>query len=113
MYLYIIHEREFINTNENIYKFNYTNKNINLFMNKIPKNSNIFLFTYINDNDINIYSIIINKFKKYFNQRTDINDSYFEGDINLMIEIINYSLYNSVYSKYKNIIKDNIYWWDD
>ena len=113
MYLYIIREREFINTNENIYKFNYTDKNINLFMSKIPKNSNIFLFTYINDDDINIYSIIINKFKKYFNQRTDINESYFEGDISLMIEIINYYLYNSVYNKYKNIIKDNIYWWDD
>ena len=29
------------------------------------------------------------------------------------MDLINYILYNKIYNKYKNIIKNDIYWWED
>jgi len=115
MYLYLLHEREFININQNIYKLHFTNNNINLFINEIPKNSNILLFYYIDMNkiNINIFNIILKRFIKYFKQRNDIGENYFEGNLDMMIEIINDILYNKIYIEYKNMVKENIYWWEN
>ena len=35
----------------------------------------------------------------------------FEGNVNLMIEIINDILYNTIYYRYKGIRQDDDYWW--
>ena len=112
MYIYILHEREFLNLNQDIYKIFYTNNNINIFLNEIPKNSNILLFHYIEEN-IDIIDIIIKNIKRYFIQEHKIGENYFKGDISNIMDLINYILYNKIYNKYKNIIKNDIYWWED
>ena len=113
MYLYILHEREFINLNKNIYKFDLTVENINNFINIIPKNSNIFFFTYINDQNISIIDNILKIFKLKFENKINIGEKYFEGNIEYMIEIINNILYNNIYKNYKKEINNNIYWWEE
>ena len=112
IYIYILHEREFLNLYQDIYKIYYTKNNINIFMNEIPKGSNILLFHYIEKNN-NIIEVILKNLRKYFKEDNNIGEKYFKGDINSIIELINYILYNKIYDKYKNIIKNDIYWWDD
>ena len=78
MYLSIIHERSFINRNENIYKICYIEYNISEFINKIPENSNILFYQYLeyniidnfNDN-INILNEIINIYKSIFLEKIE------------------------------------------
>jgi hypothetical protein len=113
MYLYILYEREFINLNKNIYKIDLTSNNLNIFINTIPKNSNIYFFSYINDENISIIEYILKIFRSKFKNIIDIGENYFEGEVKLMIEIINHILYNKIYKDYKIQIKDNIYWWED
>jgi hypothetical protein len=112
IYIYILHEREFLNLNQDIYKIYYTTNNINIFMNEIPKGSNILLFQHISKNN-NIIEIILKNLRKYFIEENKIGEKYFKGDVDSIIELINYILYNKVYNKYKNIIKNDVYWWDD
>ena len=73
MYISIIHEIPFINRNENIYKICYVEYNIHELINKIPKNSNILFYQYLDDNiidnfnnNINIFNKIINIYKTIF-----------------------------------------------
>ena len=112
IYIYILHEREFLNLNQDIYKIYYTTNNINIFISEIPKGSNILLFHYIEENN-NIIEIILKNLRKYFKEENKFGEKYFKGDINNIIDLINYILYNKIYDKYKNIIKNDIYWWED
>ena len=118
MYISIIHERSFINKNKNIYKICYIEYNISDFINKIPENSNILFYQYLDenvidnfDNNINILNKIINIYKSIFVEKIEYGENYFEGNVNLMIEIINDILYNTIYNKYKGIRQDDDYWW--
>jgi hypothetical protein len=118
MYLSIIHERPFINSNKNIYKICWVEYNIYEFINKIPENSNILFYQYLEyniidnfDNNINILNKIINIYKSIFVEKIEYGENYFEGNVNLMIEIINDILYNTIYNNYKGIRQDDDYWW--
>lgn len=118
MYLSIIHERPFININKNIYKISYIEYNISNFINQIPENSNILFYQYLENNiidnfddNINILNKIINIYKSIFVEKIEYGENYFEGNVNLMIEIINDILYNTIYNKYKGIMQDDDYWW--
>jgi len=118
MYLSIIHERSFINSNKNIYKICWVEYNISEFINKIPENSNILFYQYLADNiidnfnnNINILNEIINIYKTIFVEKIEYGENYFEGNVHLMIEIINAILYNTIYNNYKGIRQDDDYWW--
>jgi hypothetical protein len=86
-YLYLLQEREFIKTKENVYKVGRTEKENHSRFNQYPKGS-VLLFQMICNNCKSIERQIINLFKEKFIQRKDIGNEYFEGDFQLMIDII-------------------------
>ena len=83
-YIYLLQEREFIKTNEYIYKIGRTKKENTHRFNQYPKGS-ILLFQMICNNCENIERQIIEQFKIKFNHRKDTGNEYFEGDYKIMI----------------------------
>ncbi len=106
-YIYLLQEREFIKTNENIYKVGRTKKENYKRFNQYPKGS-VLLFQMICNNCENIERDIIEKFKKKFNQRKDIGNEYFEGDYKTMIDIIYNIIKNEICIDIKQIQTDEI-----
>ena len=86
-YIYLLQEREFIKTNENIYKIGMTKKQNNKRFNQYPKGS-ILLFQMICNDCVFIEKQLIKIFKETFIKRIDIGNEYFEGIYNDMINII-------------------------
>jgi hypothetical protein len=86
-YIYLLQEREFIKTKENIYKVGRTEKENHSRFNQYSKGS-VLLFQMICNDCKSIERQIINLFKEKFIQRKDIGNEYFEGDFQLMIDII-------------------------
>lgn len=103
-YIYLLQEREFIKTKENIYKVGKTSKENHKRFNQYPKGS-ILLFQIICENCHKIEKQIITKFKEEFKQRTDIGSEYFEGDYKSMIDVIYISIKNE--KVVKHISLDN------
>jgi hypothetical protein len=97
-YIYLLQEREFIKTKENIYKVGRTKKENYQRFNQYPKGS-ILLFQMICNNCENIETQIIKQFKEKFNQQKNIGNEYFEGDCNMMIDIIYSTIKNETYIK--------------
>lgn len=86
-YIYLIKEREFIKTNENIIKIGKT-KQPNLGrMNQYPKGS-MLLCQVSCPNCDSAEIALINIFRDRYQQRRDIGNEYFEGDQDDMVEII-------------------------
>jgi hypothetical protein len=85
-YIYIIKEREFINTNENVYKIG-SSMSVNENMSYIPRGSNIHMMVKV-ENAANVEEEIITQLKKCKSliHYSCIGDEYFQGDI---ITIIN------------------------
>jgi hypothetical protein len=94
-YIYLLQEREFIKTNENIYKVGRTKKENHERFNQYPKGS-VLLFQMICNDCENIEKMLIKKFKERFNQRKDIGNEYFEGDYEIMIDIIYSTIKNEM-----------------
>jgi hypothetical protein len=90
-YVYLIIEREFIKTKENIYAIGKTTQPTKRFT-QYPKGSNLIKLEKVS-NCHNCETIIKKEFAKNFIQRKDIGTEYFEGDINdmciLMSDICN------------------------
>lgn len=86
-YIYLLQEREFIKTNENIYKVGRTAQVNHARFNDYPKGS-ILLFQIICSNCKDIEKQIILALTTNFKQRKDIGTEYFEGNYNSMIDII-------------------------
>jgi hypothetical protein len=86
-YIYLLIEREFIKTNENIYKIGKTQQENFLRFTQYPKGSNLLLFLNCKNCDILEFEIL-KDFKKHFIQRKDIGKEYFEGDKEEMIKHI-------------------------
>jgi hypothetical protein len=83
----LLQEREFIKTNENIYKIGMS-RVINLGrFNQYPKGSILLYQSHCNDCK-SIESILIKIFKTKFIHRSDIGNEYFEGNHKDMIDII-------------------------
>jgi hypothetical protein len=101
-YIYLLQEREFLKTKENIFKVGMTTKLNHKRFNQYPKSS-ILLFQIICQNCKDIEKIIIEKFKNIFKIRKDIGNEYFEGDYLNMIDII----YTTVKQENNNIINNN------
>jgi len=101
-YIYILKEREFIKTNEDIYKIGKTRQdNLGRF-NNYPNGSSLYLQYFCNNSDF-IELRIIDSFKENFIQRLDIGREYFEGNIDEMMNNI-YHIRN----QYSKLSKDEI-----
>lgn len=87
-FIYIIQEREFIKTNESIYKIGKTKKDLRTRMNGYPKNSKVLYFTKVDDCSI-IESKMITTFDTIFDNAKDIGREYYSGNIDDMIKIAN------------------------
>jgi hypothetical protein len=86
-YIYLLQEREFIKTNEIIYKIGKTKQDNLKRLNNYPKGSSLII--QIKCNDCNKYErIILNRFKEKFIQKKEIGNEYFMGDCNDMIDLI-------------------------
>lgn len=78
-HLYLIKEREFIKTNENIYKIGKT-KNIKNRMPSYPKDSRVYVIYYCASDIHKVEKELIKEFDKLFKKRTDIGNEYYETD---------------------------------
>ena len=87
-YIYLILEREFIKTNENIYKIGRSNQNNDKRIKQYPNNSKLILQTICLDCHFS-ENKIISLFKTKYIHRNDIGHEYFEGDVFEMRKDIN------------------------
>jgi hypothetical protein len=84
--LYLIHTREFISTNKEIYKIGRSS-NITNILNHYPNGSKILL-AMINKNSIQCKKKLIKQFKLTFTQKQFYGNEYFEGDVDEMINMM-------------------------
>ena len=92
-YVYLIQEREFIKTSENIFKVGKSKQENNKRINQYPKQSKLIL-QIVCDNCDELEKKLINIFKYKYNHRKDIGNEYFEGDHEDMIKNIFYTRNN-------------------
>ncbi len=96
-HIYMIQEREFIKTNENIYKIGKS-KNIVNRMPAYPKHSKIFLIFYIPYNVNKLEKYIIENCDKIFICRSDIGREYYECSSNSMIQLLETIMKTYIYT---------------
>ena len=104
--VYLVKEREFTKTNENIIKVGYSNQEHLKRFKQYPKDS-ILLCQVFTENGKLCESKILDEFKIQFKHRKDIGNEYFEGDYNLMRKLI-IEIVDKVESDNKNFNKDII-----
>ena len=94
-HIYIVKEREFIKTNENVFKIGRS-KNVVHRMPGYPKNSRIYSIVYApNVNEVE--KQLIDHFDQIFIKRTDIGNEYYEcseNDIMKQCSILIHNLYH-------------------
>jgi hypothetical protein len=86
-YIYLIKEREFIKTEEEIYKIGRSSQYNAKRINQYPNGSIILLIIFCG-NSGEIEKCLIIEFKKLFKQRRDIGLEYFEGCFLKMRDVI-------------------------
>jgi hypothetical protein len=97
-YIYLLQEREFIKTEENIFKIGKTTKNNLQRFSQYPKGSKL-LYQFVCDDCHTTENILLEIFKKEFKQRTDIGREYFEGDYKIMGDTIYENIRKTTYIK--------------
>lgn len=102
-FIYIIKEREFKNSNQDIYKIGRT-KNYKQRFSQYPKNSEIIGVIQTN-NTVKIEREIINVLKKHLCQRKDIGYEYFEGNKELILKYVKEIIKS--FGNYVEIYKEN------
>jgi len=86
-YIYLLQEREFIKTNEPIYKIGKTKQECLKRIINYPNGTKLII--QIECNDCDTYEkLLITKFKKNFIHKNDIGNEYFYGNRFKMINII-------------------------
>ena len=83
-HVYIIHEREFVNSGQPIYKIGKT-VNPKSRMGSYPKGSNIKILLDVNDCHES-EKLLIAKFDETFVNRPDVGREYYQGEIKSMIK---------------------------
>jgi hypothetical protein len=112
-YVYLLQEREFIKTNEKIYKIGMTTKPNHTRFNQYPKGS-ILLFQIICNDCCSLEKQILSNFKSKFILRKDIGNEYFEGNFTEMIFIISdvviksYQIHDDTVTQSDNIHDDTV-----
>ena len=94
-YIYLLQEREFIKTKENIYKLGKSRQENTARVKQYPKGSKLIIQLQCKNCD-NTETALIKIFKESFKQRTDIGTEYFEGDKYEMCNIIYNYINNDV-----------------
>lgn len=109
-YIYLLHEREFINSNKMIYKIGRSTQNNLTRFKQYPKGS-ILLFQMICNNCTTTENNLIHLFNTKYIKRSDIGNEYFEGDFKLMIfdifSFINISNLPNLQTVSNNLIQIN------
>ena len=82
-YVYLLQEREFINSGQSVYKIGRTKQLNDKRFKQYPKNSMLLLQTICNNCTI-CENQIMNTFKQKYIHRVDIGSEYFEGDFKEM-----------------------------
>ena len=93
-YIYLLQLREFVKTNEDIYKVGMTSQENEGRFRGYPKGS-VLLFQDSCENFKEAEKQILKKFKTSFTQMTDIGTEYFKGDLRQMKDIV-HTIVNSV-----------------
>jgi hypothetical protein len=83
-YIYLLQEREFIKTNENIYKIGKSKQENTKRISSYPKGSKL-LFQIICNNCDDLETKLINRFKQICIHKKEIGNEYFQGDCYKMI----------------------------
>ena len=83
-YIYILREREFVNSNQNVYKIGRTQDWIKRYR-QYPKQTEV-LFVIKTIESQRKENDIVNLLKKLTTQRIDIGREYFESDINIIVD---------------------------
>lgn len=86
-YIYLLQEREFIKTKENIYKIGMTKKENFTRFNQYPKGS-VLLFQMICNNCQEMEKQVLKLFREKFVQKLEIGNEYFQGNYTDMIDVI-------------------------
>lgn len=87
-YIYILHEREFLVSGEELYKIGRTEDIIRRFQ-EFPKGSQLkFMIDVPTDKVVNMETKILRIFRKKYTQREDIGTEYFAGNIKCMMQSI-------------------------
>ena len=86
-HVYLLREREFIRTNEPIFKIGKTTQKINRRFSGYPKNSEIYFVLKVTCCDT-FETSMIRIFDQKFHQETTIGREYYRGDISHMIQTI-------------------------
>jgi hypothetical protein len=103
-YIYLLQEREFIKTNENIYKVGMTKQENLKRLKQYPKDS-VLLFQMICINCNDMEKKVITLFKQHFKVEKCIGNEYFRGDYKIMIDFI-YSCIKSEQEENIKVIKE-------
>lgn len=94
-HIYILSEREFINSGQNVYKIGMT-ENIVKRMRKLRKGKQLLLAIYTN-NVRCVENYIFDKFAADFRARPDYGHGYFQGDVKAMMKALcHYVITNKV-----------------
>ena len=101
-YIYLLQEREFIRTNEPIYKIGKTKQECLKRICNYPNGTKLLIQILCNDCD-KYERLLINKFKELFIHKQEIGNEYFKGNHYKMIETI----YNLVWEFDIKNKKDN------
>lgn len=86
-FLYMLREREFLKTNEQVYKVGKTTQQIHKRMGNYPKNSELILaikFQNCHQSELELLKLM--RCTETIKQRKDIGNEYFEGDENEIIK---------------------------
>ncbi|MDD9878865.1 MAG: GIY-YIG nuclease family protein, partial [Magnetovibrio sp.] len=91
-YIYMLQEREFVKTQESIYKIGHTSRDISKRFSEYPKDSKLLFCCPIDKCVVKeCENKLIHLLKSKFKQRSDIGTEYFEGNQSIIIkDIINY-----------------------
>ena len=84
-YVYLLHEREFLNSGRQLYKIGRTSQSPNDRFDDYPKGSCVVFYLRVPDSKAT-EKAIKTAFKLKFKQDRDIGQEYFEGDVNDMIQ---------------------------
>ena len=103
-YIYLIQEREFIKTKENIYKIGKTKQENLKRFNSYPNGSNL-LIQIICCNCNKIEKELIKLFREKYELQIDIGNEYFKGDYIEMIKDINNTIFN--YKEDEILVENN------
>ena len=103
-YIYILKLREFIRTNENIYKIGRTSQNGLKRINQYPKGSELILFRKC-INCVKLETELIKKFKLKYKHQPTYGNEYFEGHELDMVKDINKLIDDEINNEIDNKIK--------